>query len=182
MVGRALAVVFSGLLVCAAAGCGSDSPAPAPQAPAVGWVDRVCQAVEANGARLSALPPIDPGKPAEARDGLLAFLGTLSEALTSVNDGITGAGAPPVANGGPAVDKALAGIDGAKTSLDSAKSKLAAIPVTDPVAFQAAITELGPSLGALTDSDGPLKDLRENPEINDAYAKAPTCRKLDGTP
>ncbi|MBM7773531.1 hypothetical protein JOD54_003735 [Actinokineospora baliensis] len=158
----------------------SACSAPPAQAPAVGWVDRICSTMVLNGARLSQLPAVDPGDPVRAKEGLLTFLTSLSESLTAVGDGITNAGAPPVADGGAAVEKALAGLEGARTSVDSARSKLAGVSVADPVAFQMAVAELADGLSGLADNRGPLRDLRENPGIEDAYREAGSCRALDG--
>ncbi|SES47588.1 hypothetical protein [Actinokineospora terrae] len=176
---RVLTLFASGLALCAACSAGPSGEPPR-QDPAVGWVDRVCQAVVINGARLSQLPAIDPTDPVKAKEGMLAFLTSLSDSLTAVGDGITNAGTPPVTDGAAAVGKAMANLDGARTSVDSAKTTLAAAPATDPVAFQQAVDALAPNLGALQDNQGPVRDLRENPEINDAYHQAPTCHTLDG--
>ncbi|SDD92776.1 hypothetical protein [Actinokineospora iranica] len=184
MMGRLVPALASVLVAAAAlAGCSSDSPdtVPPPESPAVGWVEKVCQSVDATSAKTTQFPAFDPTDPAKTKEGLLTLFGTLSEGLTQVGDTITGAGAPPVANGSAVVDKALANIDGAKTSLDSVIKKVEAAPTNDPAAFQAALTELGASTDVFEKySEGPMKDLRENPEINDAFGKAPTCRKVAG--
>ncbi|MCP2274306.1 hypothetical protein LV75_006840 [Actinokineospora diospyrosa] len=174
---RTAICVVTGLIL--AAGC-SAPPAAAPQAPAVGWVERVCRAMVVNGARLSQLPAVDLADPVAAKEGLLAFLKTLSESLTAVEDGISAAGAPPVVDGEAAVSKALAGIDGARTSVESARTRLAEASAVDAEAFRGVVVGLGSELEGLAGSGGPLRDLRENGEIDDAYREAGGCRELDG--
>src|ERR1051325_627783 len=104
---RALLAVFAGILV-SVAGCGSGSAGGGQvNGQAIAWAEQVCQTVQAGGQRLSQLPQVDPNNPAQAKDGLVGYLGVLLEALDSVATGITSAGAPPVDNGQSAVKAAM---------------------------------------------------------------------------
>ena len=187
MIGRRVVPALASMAIAIGtlSACSSDSGStPAggettQASPAVQWIDKVCGSIAAGGQSLSQMPAVDPADPAKAKEGLVGFLSGLTNALTSVSKGITDAGVPPVADGQATVDKAQATIDGAKTSLDSARTKLEGVSTSDPVAFQKALVEISPSLTAFDNTDGPVKDLRANPELDTAFTQAPGCKQVD---
>lgn len=187
MIGRRVVPALASMAIAIGtlSACGSDSGSTpeggnTPQAsPAVQWIDKVCGTLVTGGQKLSQMPAVDPANPAAAKEGLIGFFTSFSDTLTSLSTGLKDAGVPPVADGQATVDKAQATIDGAKTSVDSAKTKLAGIDTANPLAFQQALVELSPSLTALDNTDGPLKDLRANPELNTAFEQAPGCKQVD---
>ncbi|OLR92091.1 hypothetical protein [Actinokineospora bangkokensis] len=175
-----VAIAIGSLSACGSdSGSGSGGSAGPASDPAVAWMDKVCGSLAAGGKQLSEIPSVDPTDPSKAKAGLVTFLTNLSTALGSVSTSIKDAGVPPVADGQATVDKAQATIDGARTSLDSAKTRLEAVSATDPVAFTNALQEISPSLSAFSNTEGPLKDLKANPELNEAFGKTPACKQVD---
>jgi len=161
-----------------AAGCGSDSSGDQVNGQAIAWAEQVCQTVQVGGQRLSEPPQVDPTNPQLAKDSLVGYLGVLLEALDSVAQGISRAGAPPVADGQSAVDKAMEALGKNRTAIGDARTKLQQAP-SDPVSFQQVLTDVGTQLGQLGSAEGPTKDLRSNPALNEAFTQAPTCQRLD---
>ncbi len=172
---RALLAV---LVLIVTAGCGSNSSGGEVNGQAIAWAEQVCQTVQAGGQRLSQLPQVDPNNPAQAKDGLVGYLGVLLEALDSVASGITSAGNPPVANGQSAVNAAMDTLSKTRTAIGDARTKLSQAPA-DPASFQQVLTEVGEGMGKLGGTEGPTKELRANPELNEAFTQAPTCQRLD---
>ncbi|ALG11873.1 hypothetical protein [Kibdelosporangium phytohabitans] len=171
-----LAVLAAGVVLTAGCSSGGDGL----NRPAIAWADQVCQTVQDGGAKLSQLPRIDGADPHQAKTSLLAYLGSIAEAIDSVSDRLTQSGAPPVAEGQAAVDKAMATLTSARGTLDSARGKLQQAQTTDPVSFQKAVAEVGAGLEPLSGAVGPTKDLRANKELDVAFSHAPTCQRLDG--
>ena len=177
---RALLAVF-GASTILTAGCGSDSGGGQVSGQAIAWAEQVCQTVQAGGQRLSQLPQVDPNNPLQARDSLVGYLGVLLESLDAVANGITSAGTPPVANGQSAVTAAMSTLTKTRSAVGDARTKLQQAPA-DPASFQQVLTQVGQGMGSLGNTEGPTKDLRANPELNEAFTQAPTCQKLDTAP
>ncbi|WP_116040548.1 hypothetical protein [Amycolatopsis palatopharyngis] len=147
-------------------------------AAAVSWADQVCQSVDSGGDTLSELPALDPGRPAGTRDGLVAYLESMSASLSDVADTITSAGTPPVTGGDAAVEQAMETISAEKSALESAKTALAKAEVTDEASFQRAIARVRTAFDELSSADGPLAELKKNAELNEAIAQAAACQGL----
>jgi hypothetical protein len=177
-----------GAVALALAGCGSsgsNSPsgttANVLDDPAVAWAEQVCKVVSSQAATLSQPPNIDPTNPAKTKDGYVEFLSRLSKAVGVFADGIKNAGTPPVANGQTAADTAVATLVDGKKSIDAAISKAKATPVTDPASLAKLQTALDADLAKSGDAKNPVNDLKANPALEAAFAKAPTCQKLDAS-
>jgi hypothetical protein len=151
-----------GLLLIAA--CGSPPPAPDPDAPAIAWAASVCRATPS----ITAVPQQTPSD-------LATFLDTLSSALAAEATALRAAGPPPVPDGSAAVTKALATIDAAQQSLRQARSRLAQVAPDDDAARQQAVADLNSGMAALTDAGDPKATLRQNADLNRAFAKAQPC-------
>ncbi|GGS48308.1 hypothetical protein [Actinokineospora fastidiosa] len=199
---RLVAAAVSAVAVVAfAGGCSSDPEAPpqipapgaaadatgqtqAPPAdlsdPAVAWAEQVCTAVEQGGKKLSEFPAVDPNDPAKTKQAMLDYLQRISDTLGELSAGISAAGEPPVDDGAAAVDAALTRIDDLRGALSTAREKLSSVEASDPVAFQTALAEIGPELEGLNTTEGPTTDLKANPELKDAFAQAPACRRVEG--
>lgn len=173
---RALLAVFSCMAI-AACDSGSSDGGGQVSGKAIAWAEQVCQNVQAGGERLSQLPQVDPSNPVGARDSLVSYLGVLTEALDSLASGLTSAGAPPVDNGQSAVNAAMSTLTKTRTAVGDARTKLQQTP-GDPASFQKVLTEIGEGMGKLDAAEGPTKDLRANPQLNEAFTQAPTCKRL----
>jgi hypothetical protein len=144
------------------------------------WADKVCSAMKDDVGALTAQPDLDLSNPQAAKDGLIAFLGTLSTSLDGMSNAVKEAGTPPVENGEEAVKGFVDQIGTAKDAVTSAKSKVEAAPVNDPTAFQTAITEATQDLSALEDMEDPTASFENNPELKAAYNNAASCKELKG--
>jgi hypothetical protein len=146
---------------------------------AVSWAEKVCKSVEGQAAVLSQTPSADPSDPAKAKQNLLAYLGTLTAGLDKLLNGIKDAGTPKVNDGSQVVEKVTKALRDAKQSVEDAKGNLDKATVTDAASFQAARDKVAQDLAKLSDLEDPTKDLKANAELNDAFNKASTCKKLD---
>ncbi len=151
-----------GLLLVAA--CAAPPPVPDPDAAAIAWAASVCRATPS----ITAAPQQTPAD-------LASFLDTLSSALATEATAIRAAGPPPVPDGSAVVAKALATIDSAQQSLRQARSRLAQVSPNDGVAFQQALVDVNSGMTALTDAGDPKATLRQNAELDRAFAKAEGC-------
>ncbi|HET9137982.1 hypothetical protein [Actinophytocola sp.] len=170
-----VSLIVSGLAVAGCSGAEDDSGGPA-----VAWAERVCASVE-QGAQGLALPAADLTDPQAAKTAFDAYLGQVAQALDRVSAELRAAGAPPVADGQQAVDSAMGTITEIKTAIEGARTRVAALPVTDAGSFQAALNDVGTGLAKIDSVEGPTKDLKANPALNEAFGKAPACRRIDGS-
>ncbi|MFJ8814319.1 hypothetical protein [Amycolatopsis thermoflava] len=177
------AVLVAGALAGLAvlAGCGQDKAAPEENAAAITWSDHVCAVVRDGGTKLSQLPGVDASDVAKAREGLVTYLASLSQALTDLGDGITREGPPPVTDGQATVQRAMETLNTTKASVDEARTALASAPVSDQATFEQAVRGASDAFAKLGNTtEGPTKDLTDNPELAKAFQKAPTCQALEG--
>ena len=177
-----LAISAAALLSCAA--CASDTPAdPGRHADpaALAWADKVCTGVAAGSAKLSQPPAVDDADPAKTRDAMVDFLGRLGSALDDMAGGLRTAGVPPVPDGQSAVDKATGNLTETKTKLAQTKSKMEQAKVTDQPSLRKVISDADATMGQLADPEGPIKDLKANPELNLAFSESATCKRVYGT-
>ncbi|MFI9380514.1 hypothetical protein [Kutzneria sp. NPDC052558] len=159
---RARLAPLLGLLLVAA--CGSPPPAPDPDAPAIAWAASVCQATPS----ITAAPQQTPAD-------LASFLDGLYSDLTREATAIRAAGPPPVPDGSSAVAKALATIDSAQQSLRQARSRIAQVPPDDGASLQQAVADVSTGMVGLTDAGNPMATLRQNADLDRAFAKAEGC-------
>lgn len=145
----------------------------------VAWAEKVCKSVEGQAAVLSQSFNPDTTDPPKAKENLLSYLTNLAAGLDKLNNGVKDAGTPKVNDGPQVVEKVTRTLRDAKQGVDNAKSNLEKAAVTDAASFQAARDKVGEDLAALSDLEDPTRDLKSNTELNDAFNKAPTCKKLD---
>lgn len=162
------------VVIAMTAGCGATQAAPPSDAPAVAWASQVCEAAKAQSSKLRQPPVVDQSSP-QSKPGLVDFLGSLSQAVGSLSDGIKKAGPPPVSSGQVVVDKALHTLGSAQRAVDQAKVKLAQAPDGDPAAFQQAMSDVRTGMAQLDGEGDPTAVLRTNKDLDSAFAKAPGC-------
>ncbi|WP_409179265.1 hypothetical protein F9C11_22160 [Amycolatopsis sp. VS8301801F10] len=178
-------LAMSAAVLLSAAACSSD-PAPADTGrhadpAALAWVDKVCTSVAAGSAKLAQPPASDSAAPGKTRDAMVAFLDRLGSALGDMASGLRAAGVPPVPDGQSAVDKATATLTETTGKIAATKSKMEQAKVEDQASLRQAIADADATMGQLTDPEGPIKDLKANPELNLAFAESPTCKRVYGT-
>ena len=166
------------LVAAALAGCSDDNKGSAGVDP-VTWAENVCKSVEGQAAVMTQSPDLDPGDPQKAKDVLLTYLGNLSAGLDKLAGGVREAGTPSVTDGAQVVSKVTKTLQDATKGVQDARANLEKATVTDAASFEAARDSVGQDLAKLSDIEDPTKDLKANAELNDAFNKAPTCKKLD---
>jgi hypothetical protein len=145
----------------------------------VAWAEKVCKSIEGQAAVLSQAPTADTADPKKAKETLLAYLGNLATGLDKLASGVRDAGTPKVNDGSQVVEKVTKTLQDARRGVEDAKSNLEKATVTDAASFQTARDKVAADLGKLSDLEDPTKDLKANAELNDAFNKASTCKKLD---
>jgi hypothetical protein len=180
MIRRLVALTALAVALTACSNSSDSSKAPTGGDP-VAWAEKVCKSVESQLATMAQSPNIDPNDPKQAKESLLAYLGNFAAALDRIAGGIKDAGSPPVADGSQVVDKVTKAMQDAKKSVDDARDNLQKASVSDPASFQQAYTKVGEDMSKVSNMEDPTKDLKANKELNDAFGKAPTCKKLDAT-
>ncbi len=170
------------LLSCAA--CASDTP-PDPgrhaDPAALAWADKVCTGVAAGSAKLAQPPAVDDADPAKTRDAMVDFLGRLGSALEDMAGGLRTAGVPPVPDGQSVVDKATGNLTETRGKLAETKAKMEQAKVVDQPSLRQVISEADATMGKLADPEGPIKDLKANPELDLAFSESATCKRVYGT-
>ncbi|WP_233223592.1 hypothetical protein [Amycolatopsis sp. CA-128772] len=177
-------LAMSAAALLSGAACGSDAP-PDPgrhaDPAALAWVDKVCTGVAAGSAKLSQPPAVDDADPVKTRDAMVGFLGRLGSALDDMAGGIRTAGVPPVPDGQSVVDKATGNLTETRSKLAETKTRMEQATVTDQAGLRRAISDADATMGKLADPEGPIKDLKANPELNLAFSESATCKRVYGT-
>lgn len=173
-------IAMLSVLTLALAAC-SDDKKPS-GGDAVSWAEKVCTTVDAQIAVLTKAPQVDPSDPAKAKEGLLTYLSNFTTALDSIVRGVKDAGTPPVADGAQVVDRVTKALGDARKGVEDARANLEKATITDLASFQEAYSKVGEDMSRVSDLEDPTKDLKANKELNEAFDKAPTCKKLDGGP
>lgn len=109
------------------------------------------------------------------------LLGRLGSALDDMAGGLRDAGVPPVPDGQSAVDKVTGNLGKTRTKLAATKTTMEQAKVTDDASLRRVISEADATMGRLADPEGPIKDLKANPELNLAFGESATCKRVYGT-
>ncbi|REE97804.1 hypothetical protein [Thermomonospora umbrina] len=168
-------VVMAAVAGLSAAGCsGSDDKKPE-LGPDVAWAGKVCELVGKNVGSL--MPPTfsNPNDPKAKKAGYLKFLNDLSSRLTALESTLTTAGAPPVTGGQQALDKALQNLRTAKVGVAKATVAMNRAQTTNVRTFEKSVAGLNQAMQAYATYEGPVKDLRSNRQISDAFNRSSTC-------
>ncbi|MGW4063880.1 hypothetical protein ACWEGE_36725 [Amycolatopsis sp. NPDC004747] len=177
-----LVMSAAALLSCAA--CASDAP-PDPgrhaDPAALAWVDKVCTGVAAGSAKLSQPPAVDDADPVKTRAAMVDFLGRLGSALEDMAGGLRTAGVPPVPGGQSVVDKATGNLTETQSKLAETKTRMEQATVTDQAGLRQVVSDADATMGKLADPEGPIKDLKANPELALAFSESATCKRVYGT-
>jgi hypothetical protein len=177
-----LAVVPAAALALALSGCsdsnGSNSSG-GQSGGAVGWADKVCQAIGDDLTALQERPNLTDTDPQKVRESLIAYLGQLTSTLEGMVSGVKDAGPPPVADGSAQVDKLTTLLGEAKTSLQEAKTNLEQVPANDPAAYQAAVLKVTEEMSNFAKLEDPFKEFEANKELNEAFEQAPACKQIN---
>jgi hypothetical protein len=153
------------------AGCGTDKPK---QAPEVAWAAKACGVL--NQGETLPVPKINSADAVRSKQALVTMLGDISARLKTLSMDLQGLGAPPVPGGQAVHATAMGRLTSTSSAVSTATRNLRKAKVTDTASLQRAIRQVGTAFTAYSDYQGPQRDLRANPALNSAFAKAPACR------
>lgn len=188
-----IAVAIAALLL--AAGCsttvagtaraaGTNPGAAASAAPTtadpVAWVDDVCGALLPFTEAASSQPNIDTTDPAAAIQGLSNYLGRAVAGLDSAISGMAAAGPSPVEGGDEVVNRLTTSLTTFRTSFQDAKTRIDAVDASNLQEVITALPAAVEPLEKLQSAPDPTADLKSNPELDRAAARAPNCKALPG--
>ncbi|MEU6040612.1 hypothetical protein ABZ801_34955 [Actinomadura sp. NPDC047616] len=172
MVPRVLGGVALGCaLVVSPAGCGGDEKNDAKTV----WAARVCDGVKRNAKRIS-LPTVDQRDARKSRAAILTFLGDMGGQLQAQAADLDAAGAPPVAGGKATYRATVTNLAKVRLELGHVSADLRRAQVTDMNSLAKALRSYQARMGAFASYQGPVKDLRANTELDEAFRKAPQCQ------
>ncbi|MFI0351214.1 hypothetical protein [Actinomadura sp. 9N407] len=153
------------------AGCGSDEPKEAPE---VAWAGKACGVL--NQGKTLAVPKIDAVDVVQSKQNLVTMLDDISARLKTLSMDMQGLGAPPVPGGQAVHATAMGRLTSTSSAVTTASRQLRKAKVTDAKSLQRAIKRVGAAFAAYSGYQGPQQDLRANPALNSAFAKAPGCQ------
>ncbi|TMR38768.1 hypothetical protein [Actinomadura geliboluensis] len=164
-------VALASAMALSAAGCGTEKKDP----PEVAWAGRAC-AVLAQGAPLQ-VPKLDGADVLKSRASLVKLLDGISTRMRTLETGLSGLGAPPVDNGEAVMAGAMRNLTSTHSTVTTASRRLEQAKVTDAKSYRQAVGQIGRAFSRYSAYQGPEQDLRKDPKLNAAFAKAPGCAK-----
>ena len=116
--------------------------------------------------------------PAEGKEQLQIFLGSVIEDTEKLITSIDAAGVPDVEGGQQAATQIKGAAETARTSFQNARSEVEQLP-TDPAGFQAGAQQIGSEIGSSLSGLGQeLRNRAQSEEIRQAFEESPTCSRL----
>ncbi|WP_433331937.1 hypothetical protein [Spirillospora sp. CA-294931] len=173
IVGIALASVAA----FSAAGCGSDSK-EAKEAPEVVWAGKACGALKQTSAL--PVPQIEPANVAKSKASLVNMLEGIGQRMRTMEMALAGLGKPPVPNGDALYRTTMGRLTSTHSGVTTAKRRLEQAKVTDAKSLKGAMDQMKKAFGSYNGYQGPQADLRADPALNAAFAKAPACQTAKG--
>ncbi|MFD0199758.1 MULTISPECIES: hypothetical protein [Saccharothrix] len=194
----ALAGVFAAVLVTAACGGGGASPSPTSGSPAttttttkaaaadadpVEWTGTFCEgigpAVEGVLAMLKTMFEGGAEDPAVQKAALLEYSGKAGKSMTAAGAKLEGLGAPS-AEARELHDELVKFFTDSGKSLTEVNTGLAGLDPADPD-FDAKLERLGGDQSDPSKLQEHIKKVQQDPQLADAYGKAPQCVELSKT-
>jgi hypothetical protein len=127
---------------------------------------------------MRSLPQLDPTKPAEAKEGVVTFVRSLSGALDDVKKAMQDAGAPPVEDAEETYEETMADLGASMEGLTEVADQLEETEVKDQEAFESAMAAAKEKMAEVGVNTGPIKQLRDNPALEAAFGEAETCQQI----
>ena len=157
-----------------AAGTTALPPTPDP----VVWMDRVCGSLLPLQQTLKTVPQ-DNGDDATATAAAIsAFLGRSATALDTTLTALAAAGPSPVAGGDAAIAEVESALTTIRKSFTRMKTALDNIDPTNAIEVASVLPTVFVSLAELVKIQNSATDLRDNPALQAAAARAPNCQSL----
>jgi hypothetical protein len=194
---RSLLLAVATAVAMALTGCSSTvtgSPAPtggsaalATSAPAdaattsdpVAWTDKVCGSLLPFVKAASTEPQFNQSDPGDAVKALSTYLGGAVSSIDQALTGLDAAGPAPVADGDAIVSKLKQTLTTVRTSFNQAKTAIDKVDPNNVAEIATALPEALAPLQSLSSLQDPTTDLKSNPELEAAAAKAPNCQEIN---
>lgn len=161
-----------------AAGTTAAAPTTTAAADPVEWMDDVCGALVPFLEAATDQPQLDTSDPVGTVEGISTYLGKVAASLDKALAQLKAAGPSPVVGGDKLVSRVAGALTTFKTTVTDAKTKIDAIDASDPQQLANDLPEAVAGLQELANFPDPTADLKANPELDRAAAKAPNCKKL----
>jgi hypothetical protein len=168
---------------CALAGCTnggnsgtSSTPTSGAASPeAVAYMDKVCGAASEFAKIEKTAPKLDAGDSTKLKAEMAAYMGQLADAFTKSAEGLKNVGPSPVAGGEEAVNKMAETFTSLGAVFADAKTK---VEQADANNATGGIQAAGEAISKLSELADPLRDLKNNPELQKATQTAPKCQEM----
>jgi hypothetical protein len=168
---------------CALAGCTnggnsgtSSTPTSGAASPeAVAYMDKVCGAASEFAKIEKTAPKLDAGDSTKLKAEMAAYMGQLADAFTKSAEGLKNVGPSPVAGGEEAVNKMAETFTSLGAVFADAKTK---VEQADANNATGGIQAAGEAIAKLSELADPLRDLKNNPELQKATQTAPKCQEM----
>ena len=188
--GTLLLAVFTAAAValtgCSATITGAPAPTggwPSLNAPTttdpVAWTDQVCGSLLPFVEASTTEPQFDQSNPGAAVKALSDYLGKAVSTIDQALTGLDAAGPAPVADGDAIVAKLKATLTTVRGSFEKSKTAIDKVDPNNITELATALPEALAPLQDLSQLQDPTTDLKTNPELEAAAAKAPNCQKIN---
>jgi hypothetical protein len=172
MVRRSIALVaLASAAALSVAGCGSEKK----DGPEVAWAGKACGVFTQNAPL--QVPKLNNASVLKSKASFVQLLDGVGDRMRTLEVKLSGLGAPPVDNGEAVFSTTMRNLTRTHSTVTTASKQLQAAKVTDKRSLQRAVGQIGKAFGQYNTYQGPEQDLRKNPQLNAAFAKAPACRK-----
>jgi hypothetical protein len=169
----------------ALAGCATSvtgtpvgTTALSPTADPVEWMNRVCGSLLPFQQVLKTAPQDIEGDPVATAAAMSAFLGRSEAAIDASLVDLDASGPSPVAGGDAALAQLKSALTTIRTSFDRTKNALDAIDPTNGFEVASTLPTVFVSMAELVKIQNSTADLRNNPALQAAAARAQNCQDL----
>jgi hypothetical protein len=149
-----------------------------PTADPVEWMNRVCGSLLPFQQTLKTAPQHTGNDPTATATSISAFLQRGETALNASLADLDAAGPSPVAGGDAAIAQLKSALTTIRTSFTRTKAALDQIDPTNAFEVASTLPTVLVSLAELVKIQDSTTDLRENPALQAAAARAPNCQSL----
>jgi len=167
----------TGSPVGAAANGTGTTALPATSDPVV-WMNRVCGSLLPFQQTLKTAPPNIDDDPTATVTSISAFLGRNETAIDTSLADLDAAGPSPVAGGDAAITKLKSALTTIRTALNRMKAAVDNIDPTNAVEVASILPTVLVSLAETVKIQHSATDLRDNPALQAAAARASNCQSL----
>lgn len=158
-------------------------PSPAEQAsatPTQKWVKNACAKLADEMTALQP-PEIAGTTPEESQASLVKFFSGLQEQMGKQSAALREIGPPPGPNAKREFEEAVADLDKVEKRIAKVVAKAKAADATSKAELDSLVGELGTTLKAMSDYEGPVAQMLKTKSLGKALAAEPACAALTPT-